>query len=391
MIDLKTNTSFCPAAWNSIYVEPGGRIRNCCVAKDDLGTVYQDVDQVVHNQKSIEIRQQMLDGQIVPSCHCCGPDSQFSLRDTFTEKYFVQENQDLFADVNNFKLQYLDLRWHNTCNFACVYCGPGVSSSWALELGRPNRMDREHIQNLENYILKNLDHVNHVYLAGGEPLLMKENARLLEKIYEINPNARINVNSNISHANKDNEVYRWLTRFPNTFWIISAEARAERFNYIRYPGNWDEFKKNLDQIRRDFDFKQIGFNLVLCTLNAIEIWKFIDWLIDQKFKPCQISIVMSYQAVDPSLGLDCRNFSEALVEDIKRLAREPRYDEITNIQGVRDALERPVEINQDLLVDFLDEIDRRRGLNSREIFPEIYNYINEPTIHRYPEIKIIEN
>jgi len=376
VIDIQTNRSFCPAAWNSLYIEPGGGIRNCCLAKDDIGTAEQNLHDVVTGSKSIEIKQAMLSGQEISSCRQCWPDTQWAMRDSFVDAYFVGKDQSLFSSVDNFKLQYLDLRWHNTCNFSCVYCGPEVSSSWARELGLPNRMDRTELNALKDRVLDNLDHVDHVYLAGGEPLLIKENAVLLERLHAINPNARIFVNSNISHAGPDNVVYQWLTRFPRAFWLISAEARDQRFDYIRYGGSWTEFERNLAQIRRDFKPGQIGFNAVLCTLNAIDIWRFVDWAFEIGFTPEQMSINMHHQAASPWHGLDCRNLSEALTHIVKKSSNDSRYDGITNISGLRTALDQPVEINPTLFQDFVKEIDQRRGLESRKIFPEIYAYIN---------------
>ena len=376
VIDTNINQSFCPAAWNSVYVEPGGEIRNCCVAQETIGRVDDDVHQVLTGRRNIEIRQAMLEGQKLDSCRQCWSDSQSVMRHGFVQDYYTPENQDLFASADNFKPQYLDLRWHNTCNFACVYCGPGVSSSWATELGEPNRMDRSSIQRLEDYVLDNLHDVNHVYLAGGEPLLMKENAVLLERLYTINPMARIFVNSNISHASADNAVYQWLTRFPRTYWIISAEALDEKFDYIRYGGTWSEFQRNLYRVRKDFKHHQIGFNAVLCTLNAINIWRFIDWTLEIGFAPEQTSINMHHQGTSTWHGLDCRNLSQDLTQALKESSCNSRYNNVNGITGVRRVLDHPVDINPDLFQSFVQEIDQRRGLDSRRVFPEIYAYIN---------------
>ena len=117
------NQSFCPAAWNSIYVDPTGSIRNCCVASEDIGTVDDDISNVFNGNKNIWIKQQMLEGNLVDSCRQCWPDSQHSMRDGFLHDYYRPETADKFDSVNKFQIQYLDLRWHNTCNFACVYCG----------------------------------------------------------------------------------------------------------------------------------------------------------------------------------------------------------------------------------------------------------------------------
>ena len=374
MID---NKSFCPAAWNSIYVEPTGVIRNCCIAKQDLGHVGDDISSVFNGGKNIQIKQQMLDGQLIDSCRQCWPGTQRSMRDAFLFDYYRPETAANFDDVNKFQLQYLDLRWHNTCNFACVYCGHVVSSSWAAELGIHQRMDSDQVNKLKDYILDNLEHVNHVYLAGGEPLLMKENAELLERLHTINPNVRIFVNSNISHARPTNAVYQQLQKFPNTFWIISAEDVGNRFDYIRHGGNWQEFVDNLTQIEQDFARHQIGFNAVMCALNGLSIWNFVDWIIDRGYKPLQCSISLYYQGTKPQLELDPRVIGSDFVDKILQRAQESKYSSLSGINGLISNLEDTKKsVGPQVFLDFIQALDKRRGLDSRQVFPDVYSYID---------------
>jgi molybdenum cofactor biosynthesis enzyme MoaA len=371
------NQSFCPAAWNSIYVDPTGSIRNCCVASEDIGTVDDDISNVFNGNKNIWIKQQMLEGNLVDSCRQCWPDSQHSVRDGFLHDYYRPETAANFDDINKFQLQYLDLRWHNTCNFACVYCGHVVSSSWAAELGIHQRMDSDQVNKLKDYILDNLEHVNHVYLAGGEPLLMKENTELLERLHTINPNVRIFVNSNISHAKPSNAVYQQLQKFPNTFWIISAEDTGDRFDYIRHGGNWQEFVNNLAQIEQDFQHHQIAFNAVMCALNGLSIWNFVDWIVDRGYKPLQCSISLYYQGTKPQLELDPRVIGSDFVDKILQRAREPKYSSLSGINGLISNLEDTKEsVGPQVFLDFIQVLDKRRGLDSQQVFPDVYSYID---------------
>jgi molybdenum cofactor biosynthesis enzyme MoaA len=332
---------------------------------------------VFNGGKNIQIKQQMLDGKLIDSCRQCWPDTQRSMRDAFLHDYYRPETAANFDDVNKFQLQYLDLRWHNTCNFACVYCGHVVSSSWAAELGIHQRMDSDQVNKLKDYILDNLEHVNHVYLAGGEPLLMKENAELLERLHTINPNVRIFVNSNISHAKPSNLVYQQLQKFPNTFWIISAEDTGNRFDYIRHGGNWQEFVDNLAQIEQDFEHCQIGFNAVLCALNGLSIWNFVDWIVDRGYEPLQCSLSLYYQGTKPQLELDPRVIGVEFVDKILQRAQEPKYSSLSGISGLINNLENTKQsVGPQVFLDFIQVLDKRRGLNSRQVFPDVYSYID---------------
>lgn len=371
------NQSFCPAAWNSIYADPSGAIRNCCVAKEDIGHVSDDIPKVFNGNKNIWIKQQMLNGTLVDSCRQCWPDTQYSMRDAFLHDYYKPTTAAQFDSVDKFNLQYLDLRWHNTCNFACVYCGHVVSSSWAAELGIHQRMDSNQVAKLKDYILDNLEQVNHVYLAGGEPLLMKENAELLERLHKINPNVRVFVNSNISHAKPSNAVYQQLQKFTNTFWIISAEDTGTRFDYIRHGGNWQEFVDNLCQIEQDFAKHQIGFNAVLCALNGLSIWSFVDWIMDRGYQPLQCSVSLYYQGTKPQLELDPRVIGVEFVDKILQHAKQSKYSTLSGVDGLIGNLEKTKHsVGPQVFLDFIKTLDQRRGLDSRQVFPDVYSYID---------------
>jgi len=80
----------------------------------------------------------------------------------------------LYDQPTQFDLHTVDVRWTNLCNFACVYCGPEFSSKWESDLEFPivrPGVDRK--EKFKNYIFEHAAQLKHVYLAGGEPLLMK--------------------------------------------------------------------------------------------------------------------------------------------------------------------------------------------------------------------------
>jgi MoaA/NifB/PqqE/SkfB family radical SAM enzyme len=83
--------------------------------------------------------------------------------------------------------------------------------------------------------------------SGGEPLLVKNNEKLLSQI--TNENLPIRINSNISQANDSNRVLNQLKRFKNVLWTVSAESSHARFEYTRSNGNWEKFIDNLQFIK----------------------------------------------------------------------------------------------------------------------------------------------
>ena len=75
-----------------------------------------------------------------------------------------------------------------------MYCSPSFSSRWSEELKIRQAVPTQQQQvDFKNYVYDHAGQLQHVYLAGGEPLLMKENLTLLEKL-NLNTNIRINTN-----------------------------------------------------------------------------------------------------------------------------------------------------------------------------------------------------
>ena len=67
-------------------------------------------------------------------------------------------------------------------------------------------------------------------MVGGEPLLMKENADLLELIPD---NVKVDVISNFSTDVTKSKVFEKLLKRPKVNWHISIENGGERYEYVR--------------------------------------------------------------------------------------------------------------------------------------------------------------
>jgi sulfatase maturation enzyme AslB (radical SAM superfamily) len=235
---------------------------------------------------------------------------------------------DAYSQSNFVKPQVLDLRWRNTCNFSCVYCGPQLSSKWAAELNDQSyTIDEDVFNKNKSYILSNLKDIRHVYLAGGEPLLIKENQELLEKLKQDSPNATVRINTNLSVIN--NQLFNILINdFKNTKWTISLDSIGPSYEYIRYPGIWSEFLTNLRELKKHTD--NIDFNMTWSILNAYDIFEAIDFL-QNEFGFDESTFVIQ-PILDPA-WLRVNNLSDSVIQDLERLINQ-------RLQNVRSELYR---------------------------------------------------
>ncbi len=387
------HNSLCPLPWNGIFVNPDGKIKNCAISRQSLGDINQQpLQDIVDNHINREIRSDMLNNIKHKRCNACYlVEENASLKNnnesnrTWYKKIAVKHaNMSIFDSVKNFEPVVLDLRWQNTCNYACVYCGPDLSSKWESLINEDQiDINLPSLVQSKKYIFDNLATVKHVYLAGGEPLLMKDNAVLLNQLYQINPDAEVRINSNISVLN--GPVFEQLQNFKKVKWTISVDSNHNIFEYMRWPGKWDQFINNALTIK-ELVGDQINFNMVWCVLNGSNILDTIDELLDQGFHENMFIV----QCLTDPAPLSILNLPKQHLEDLKvkinyrKNQANPEWWLYKSLDSMYNFLnnESSLLTNGDLLksekenlsstVDFLTTIDQQRNTSSRNVFKELY-------------------
>jgi len=367
------STSFCPAPWTSVFLNPDGRVDSCCISSNDLGNVNKkSFTEIIAGDINFAVKQSVLNQTLPKGCSQCDTPNR-SLRNEFV-KWFEHTPQTLYASADNFQLKYLDLRWRNTCNLACIYCNSELSSSWAQELGHVHRINNTQLHSIQEYVIENVKDLEYVYLAGGEPLLIKENEAILEQLYKENPNCQLRVNTNLSTIN--NRIFELITKFDRVHWIVSGEGINDQYNYVRYGGVWSEFYNNLKELKKLTNRHTITFNSVYCALTTQSIFDFVDEIGKLKF---DINTICPLYYNNGAGGpLDPRNLPSNVIEHDKatielKLTQLPSGYFASSLQEILNTLNMPY--NNDSftnLFDTIKELDTRRNIDSKKIFPTIY-------------------
>jgi sulfatase maturation enzyme AslB (radical SAM superfamily) len=210
-----------------------------------------------------------------------------------------------------------------------------------------------------------------VYLAGGEPLLIKENITLLNKLYELKPDIEIRINTNLSIIN--NTVYNLIKKFKNVHWTISVDSIGEEFEYVRYGGSWSKFVKNLHQLRQDFE--KINFNSCWFVLNGSSILDCIDYLQNLGFHENTFIV----NPIEDPVEWHISNLPAEVIEDIKIKIKKkltttnPKYSLYNSLNLMLNYTNVPFDKNIEATFTVLRGIDQRRKLDSSKIFKELYH------------------
>lgn len=379
-----TNKSICTLPWNGFELEPNGEVKNCIISKDTLGDINKtNIKDIMQSKKNLELKLAMLEDKKPHNCSGCYLQekqtkdlSSISSRLYYLKELGTKTDLKFYDDNKNFSLKHVDLRWTNSCNQACVYCSPQYSSKWSQELGMKVKSNKDARQEVKDYVFENISQLENVYLAGGEPMLMKENFEFLSLLKQKNPECHIRVNSNLSTTATG--VFELLCSFKNVHWTASVESIEEEYNYIRHLGNWNDFVKNLDVINK-LDHK-ISFNMLHFILNFKSIHGCVDFLKAKGFH--DNSFIIGPITGFP-LHLNTLNLPEQMVNDVVKTLQDKLNG---NPQGyLKNSYENLIKYytttkfpkNLKSFYYNLGKMDQRRNKNSRLIFHDLFHELDK--------------
>ena len=369
--------NFCVLPWTGFELEPNGNVKNCIISTEVIGNIkQQSIEEII--QANRKIRQDMLDGKYPSNCAGCYKQEKHRKKDfssISSRLYYAKEitpkvPSELFEKAENFKLKHVDLRWTNKCNQACVYCGPEYSSKWEQELGKKMQFDKTANERLKDYIYEHVQDLENVYLAGGEPMLMKQNKDFLEHLYKYNPNATLRVNSNLSKTNTG--IFDLICKFQNVHWTVSVESIEEEYNYIRHHGNWHDFLENLQTLKNTNH--KITFNMLYFILNHRSIFDCVNFFQKQGFH--NNSFVIG--PLHTPLHLNVLNLPKKIINECvelfqKQIDSKPGFLLQNSYENILSYLtETEFYANIELTKQELLKMDQRRNIDSRKVFQKLY-------------------
>jgi sulfatase maturation enzyme AslB (radical SAM superfamily) len=374
--DVLTNKHFCPMPWTGLMYNFDGKVKNCIRSDEKTGGLGNikdtPIEKILLGPINLTKQTNITNNKPAAGCHTCY-DLEHGKQgfDIISDRiFYIREFKQIPLDtyqVNNFDLQTIDVRWTNLCNFACVYCGPQFSSKWASELNvKKETPSEEQLSNFREYIYQHAKQLKHVYLAGGEPLLMKENLELLR---ELNPEVNLRINTNLSKV--DTGVFDAVCGFKNVHWTVSVETIEDEFEYIRFGGRWSDFLENLNTIRK-LDHK-ISFNMLWFLLNYDTVFGCVDYLKGLGFHNNSfiIGALLSPEYLNVRhLPKNVLNLLKTKLES--RINKQPGYLLEDSYKNMLHYIEQPFEADLPNSFEQLAVMDQRRGVSSSRIFTELY-------------------
>lgn len=372
---MLVNPYFCPMPWTGLMYNFDGKVKNCIRSVENMpiGNIKNTpIEQIVAGEENSNRQKDIINQKSIPSCQPCY-DLEHGKKgfDIISDRvFYIRELKKLPVETyqpGNFNLQTIDVRWSNLCNFACVYCNARFSSKWANELMIDTTVPTdEQKENFKQHIYNHASTLKHVYLAGGEPLLMKENLELLQRL---DPDVQLRINTNLSKV--DTRVFEEVCKFKNVHWTVSVESIEDEFEYIRYGGKWQDFMDNLNVIKQ-LNHK-ITFNMLHFMLNYDSIFGCVDYFKNIGFH--NNSFVIGALLTPEYLNI--RHLPESVLQSLKtklefRINEAHGYLLEDSYRNMLHYIQQPFTKNLSESFDKLAELDLRRNLDSSKIFKDLY-------------------
>jgi radical SAM protein with 4Fe4S-binding SPASM domain len=339
---LESNT-FCMYPWVHMHVEPSGRVSPCCGAnyKDESSighTSDSSLKEIWNGQPLRDLRVKMLNNQPSETCARCYESEKagfFSMRLSANKHHGhhieLVESTSESGHVDQFKMIYWDVRFSNICNLRCRSCGPSFSSQWyqdQLKIAPDYAKNHKALifagkfeSDLWEQLLEHIDHVEQIYFAGGEPILMDEHYRILEELERREKfNVRLIYNTNFTQIKlKDRTVFDYWKKFDSVAVGASLDGMWQHGEYIRKGTVWEEIEENrrlMIEVCPKVDFY---ISATLSILNALHLPDFHrDWVAKGFIKPQDFNVNILTEPPHYRIDIATREYKKQIEEKYRQ-------------------------------------------------------------------------
>jgi len=315
--------TFCPVPWNFQAVRTNGDIRVCCqanvtknqgVIRKENGIAYNAGKDNIQESRNAtmmkEIRLNMLNDVWSEECGRCRIEEENGLvsRRSYENQQWKltyedaksKTKEDGSIDFDDFPLTYYDFRFGNFCNLKCRMCGPSDSSSWYrdwIKLWDDNTFndtsgrvtirldpvkdltadgfDWPEYEPFWNQLESNIHNIEHVYFAGGEPMLIERHYDFLEKCVERNEASHIIIEYNTNMSTLPSRVLNLWKHFKQVRVGASVDGMGTMQEYQRHPAKWEKTLNNLQKVD---ELPSNVISWIAFTVTAYNVNHMIDFM-----------------------------------------------------------------------------------------------------------------
>jgi sulfatase maturation enzyme AslB (radical SAM superfamily) len=274
----------------------------------------------------------------------------------------------------------------------CRSCGPQLSTGWYEDTKKlwghlPDDVpDPGKNKNMWEEIVPLFDIVEEIYFAGGEPLIMEEHYRILNKLVDMGKtNVRIRYNTNFSRMQykKMNVLDVW-SKFDSVSVGASLDAHNKAGEYIRKGTIWPDIVKNRLAMIEKAPNADFFITCTVSVLNSFRIINFHKYLVEQGLishprqmhlnfvqDPSYLRIQILPQHLKDKLTIEYQEYAEVL----RKQDCNPLADNFIALVDYMNSSDQTNLISQFKLRQ--QQIDVVRNENLIDVLPELAELYND--------------
>jgi len=281
----------------------------------------------------------------------------------------------LWPESDEKKIVKLHLEQSLTCNLKCISCGPNWSSAWNSDY---HHFDSSYPPNLlyknPEKVWQHLDlsSLIHLQFTGGEPLLNKDNKKILQHLNNIGrlPNVCISYNTNATVFPDKETIQLWSkAKFVRLF--LSLDGIESTFEYTRYPAKWEQVLENIRKFQAITECCVIiEVTFTTGVHNLFNLPDFFEWWENTKITgshgdESKVFIKQIEAVTHGGKSLRLKNLPSSLQSQAIEMLQH--YSNYRGVNGILKAIQNLNQTNSWL--EYLIKLDEIRNTNFRKQLP----------------------
>ena len=433
----KMSDTWCPIPWNFQAVRSNGDLRVCCqanitkdrgVLRKADGTPYNaardDMAESRNSDLMRAVRQNMMEGKWSNECGRCRSEESSGMisRRLYEQDRWALRRPDVVQhtrndgsiDTNALPVTYYDLRFGNLCNLACRMCGPQDSTGWYEDYQKLENRDwfmdthgREQMTKQNGkwsspsygwhdndqfwtQIESNAGNVQHVYMAGGEPLLIERHYEFLQRCIDNGAAANMIVEYNTNMTSISKRALDLWTQFKQIEIGASIDGYGKVFEYQRYPASWDKVWRNIQKVDAASDNIRAWLAYTVTAYNVLHMPDFMRWKLEtsglKKFNNSATQPIITYHMAHLPHELNVRVLPKMVklmvmqkFDELVYWLRSENYDDyiVKSAEDIGHSVCGYMNVCHTYRKDwhtfkmFTDNLDQIRGQSVLDILPEL--------------------
>ena len=369
--------NMCYYPWVGMDIDPQGNIKPCCWYENDIDS---NIDTYFNNPELKKLQDEFSQGLKPAGCSQCWNFEKVGKRSKRQIDWeFILEKT--IPDLN--KIKILSLPFGNSCNLACRSCSSANSTTWIKEEENLKKsgidikihdhkrfyQDKKFMQQVKDLC----SDVVQITFPGGEPFLagITEHLDFLDFLLDNNPqNIKLYYITNGTIFPKQEFWEKWK-KFKYINLLVSVDGLDEQFNYLRWPGKWDQVKQNIGEYKdkiKVFDNIKFEINHTVSVFNIYYLPEFVMWCLKNN---------LGYPNFNVLIGPE-----EYCIQHLPTPVKRKIEKKLENLVKFKDVIEFMNEKSANEkyykhFVEITNILDQQRNQSIEKTFPEFYQLLKD--------------